>query len=171
MIPAFIVPRECQAERLSNGLLQRQRCVRAIRRDQACHPSAKRGGRQSSALRNDRKRGWPWNDNRQLPGAIEPQQLLDIPRSESVVKETEASAQCRCPAELKGQAHSRIEIIMIADIGLILIPDAKRQIEFLGHFPIVLNEACEFKLIDIQSRITRSSRKLQRRVGKVIRQI
>src|SRR5262249_27942069 len=70
--------------------------------------------------------------------------------------------------KLVGEAHSRIDIVVVADIGLVLETKSERQVEFLADFEIVLNKAGELKLIDVEPGIAKGPCELCRSRGRAV---
>ena len=81
-----------------------------------------------------------------------------------------ATTQCGGFCELETEAHSWIEIVMVTDIGLSLVAYSKRKVEFLAQFPVILQKRSQFKLIDVESRITLVLCERDRPAGNVVRQ-
>ena len=80
------------------------------------------------------------------------------------MKDAKTSAQRRLFTQLVSEAHSRINVVVIADIGLILPAESEREVEFLAYFKIVLHKSGKFKLIVVQDGISGSTCELKRRL-------
>src|SRR5437867_10660086 len=84
------------------------------------------------------------------------------------MENTQTAAQRHCLCELIGEAHSRIEIVVSADVGLGFISGAEGQVELLRHFPVVLDKRRRLQLIYVQKRIAARLGELQRRPRQIL---
>ena len=89
--------------------------------------------------------------------------MFNVTLAESLMENSNASAHRCLFTQLISETHTGIEVVVIADVGLIFETHSERQIEFLGDLEVVLNESGKFKLLVVQERIAGSSRELKRR--------
>src|SRR5207247_3926028 len=70
-------------------------------------------------------------------------------------------AQRYCFCQLIGEAHPRVEVVMSAGVGLGFVPGSEGQIQFLCHFPVVLDKRRHLELVHDEQRIAERLCKLQ----------
>src|SRR5262245_23600466 len=69
------------------------------------------------------------------------------------MKHTHTAAHHGGFTKLVSKSHAWVEIVVIADVGLVFKPDTEGQIELVAGSEIVLHESGKFRLIHVDSGI------------------